>query len=310
MPIDPEPTSWIDDEDLDILIFIARVGRVLARHVQALFFPDLTLDAVRKRLRRHLRSGLLAGAAYSENPPRALRGKQPPRHLGKVYLLTPAGIAQIRKHFPTLQLAYEKVIVRDEAITHQAQHQVEYADLIVQVLRVLPTVPGAIGINSSAEMELGAARVPRCDGFLVVRRWMDSARLRPRDGEESIHWLVDEKLPGQVDRTFAIEIDRKTEARSVIMEKARSYLAVYQSGWWQGRYQFPLPVFVVPDAYRQEAVLTEWQAGWPSCPIMITTKPELDAHGLDAPIWIEKVRDQRRLRTFFDRWLEPTLEES
>ena len=267
------------------------------------------MRSIQRRMFKLEHLGVIAGVTFMQSRPRRRGRYVPPLKGGLIYVLTPTGVEVLKQRYPTEPLEYEKLIVRADGTAHQAEHQIEYADFIVQMLLMLGQLPGVVGVNSSAEMQLGQGRTPRCDGFLVVRRWINAVTVRttPLDVRTKIPWLQGPKEPGQVDRTYAIEVDRGTEDLHVIAGKARSYLAVYQSGWWRGRYQFPGTVFLVPDVERREEVVVEWLRGWPSGMLLITTKPEFDAHGLAGPIWHEYAHGQHRVRTFFDSWSQPVI---
>jgi hypothetical protein len=233
----------------------------------------------------------------------------PAKRLGEFYILTERGEAIIGECFPN-QERERFTTLRRGSITHQAEHQVELMDLVTQLLQELHDIPGIVDINGAIEMRLGPGREPRCDGLVWIRRWKDSTTITEVPvGRPYIPWLFEGERIGQTSRWYAIEIDRNTEAANIIAAKARAYREVSTSGWWRDKFQWPVPLFVVPTEVRREVVLREWERGWPGSPFMITTRPQLDRHGIDAPIWAAQHRSERVERQFFEPWRDTSVGE-
>jgi hypothetical protein len=299
----------LKEKHLDMLILMARFGRVLIKqHIMPLWFRDHEqpdsdghYQTARKYMNHLATLGLVTSAfVYTST--------FPTQRIGRFYILTEKGEQVVRECFPN-QERERFTTLRKGSITHQAEHQVELMNLVTQLLRELPDIPGIVGINGAVEIRLGPEREPRCDGLVWIRRWKDSTTITEAPiGRPYIPWLFEGQRPGQASRWYAIEIDRNTEAANIIAAKARAYRAIFESGWWRGKYQWPVPLFVVPHEGRREVVLREWERGWPGSPILITTKPQLDQHGIDAPIWVEQRRGERRTRPFFEAWWHEVVE--
>jgi hypothetical protein len=307
LPMDPYTLSSADYPMLkevhhDILILMARFGRVLLKqHVTKIWFRGI-YETARKYMWQLHELGLVTKAIL-------YTGGWPAKRLGDFYILTPAGEQVVRYLFPN-QERERFTTLRKGSITHQAEHQVELMNLVTQLLQELHDIPGIVGINGAVEIRLGPEREPRCDGLVWIRRWKDSTTITEAPiGRPYIPWLFERERIGQTSRWYAIEIDRNTEAANIIAAKARAYKAIFDSGWWHGKYQWPVPLFVVPHEGRREVVLREWERGWPGSPIMITTKPQLDAHGIDAPIWVAQENGERITRQFFEAWRDLIVED-
>ncbi len=77
-------------------------------------------------------------------------------------------------------------------------------------------------------------------------------------------------------RGWAIEVDRRTEALSIIHEKGVRYKAVWNDpGFYQRYGRMPIPLWVVPTAQRGNAILKEWFAVWPEGRWLMTTADRL-----------------------------------
>lgn len=303
--------TFLNDADLQLLLALARLGRLLPRHINRVWYPHLNFSTVCRRLRRLRQVGLINAGNVTVRRPTP--GTFLPLFLGKLYMLTELGEALIKDRFPEVPFEVERVVVQKGNILWQAEHQIDYADLMVDVLTTATqTIPGLVGVYSETEVRLGPSRVPRCDGLLLVRRWNTpgAADEGPLDLSKGVPWVTrPRRAREQTERTFAVEIDRDTEPAAVIEQKAVSYREVFESGWWKGRYRFPIPLFVVPTAHRQQVILREWQRGWPQGRVLVTTKPELDQHGVNAPIWIDQKPTGRTYRALFQGLLDPILAE-
>lgn len=306
IPLDPYVLSSADYPMLkevhhDILILMARFGRILVRqHVAPLWFNGVYNTAWKSMKVLHT-NGLVTRAR--------LHTQRFPAHpIGDLYILTDKGEQVVRQLFPN-QERERFTTFRKGAITHQAEHQVELMNLVIGLLKELPDIPGIVGINGAVEIRLGPGREPRCDGLVWIRRWKDSTTATEAPvGRPFIPWLFEGERQGQTSRWYAIEIDRNTEAANIIAAKARAYREIFMSGWWKGKFQWPVPLFVVPTESRREVVLREWERGWPGSPIMITTKPQLDQHGIDGAIWVSQRNGQRETRQFFETWWDWVVE--
>jgi len=266
------------------LVLLARLGRLLSRHLAVAWSPPCLLRQVNRALQQLTEAGLITYVEHFEAPP--ARGKRTTfwkRH-GRIYSLTPLGWSYLKEGYPELDESKERLAPTYFNPRHQAEHQIEYADLVTSIIRDLDTIPGIIGMSSYIEMDLSEQARPRADGIVVLRRWKH-ATLHPDERSSCYPWLVVPRQEGQIDELFAIEIDRGTEEPSIITGKAQSYGALYDSGSWKERFQWPLIAFAVPTERRQQVIFDAWYRGWPGGAIRCTTFDAIHAHGALAPIW-------------------------
>ncbi|WP_110519804.1 replication-relaxation family protein [Herpetosiphon llansteffanensis] len=274
------------------LVLLARLGRLLPRHLH-LAWPTTTLRNAYIYLNRLSAAGLVAYIEHFEAPPanRRTRKNQLWKRHGRIYSLTPLGWDYLKASFPHLEETNERLAPTYFNPRHQAEHQIEYADLVTSIIRDLDTIPGMVGMSSYIEMDLSEQARPRADGIIVLRRWKN-ATLHADERSSCYPWLIVARQEGQIDELFAIEIDRGTEEASIITGKARSYGELYDAGSWKKRFQWPLIAFAVPTERRQQVIFDAWDRGWPGGPIRCTTFDAIHAHGALAPIWTHQQRIQ------------------
>ena len=287
------PTGYAPNPmETECLMLLARLGRLLSRHLH-LAWPGRAIRNTYGYLERLTDAGLITYVEHFEAPPANRRSRKNPmwkRH-GRLYSLTPMGIHYLKESYPELEEAKERLAPTYFNPRHQAEHQIEYADLVISIIRDLDTIPGIVGMSSYIEMDLSEQARPRADGIVVMRRWKD-ATLHPDERSSCYPWLVVPRNERQVDELFAIEIDRGTEEASIITGKARSYGELYDAGSWKKRFQWPLIAFAVPTERRQQVIFDAWDRGWPGGPIRCTTFDAIHAHGALAPIWTHQQRIQ------------------
>ena len=304
----------LDELDEEILLTCARLGRIT--HLHALQIIPMPLQpskrTIQRRMLRLYRLGYLNLARYSAER-KQNAAKNQTRYLTRLtnlYILTAAGYTVVQYCYPAIEYTRDKWVIQgDGAVTHHAQHQIEYADMVMDALDAARSIPGIVGAYSATEMQLGPEQSPRADGVLIIRRWNTATEANALV-DVRVPWLNHGRIRHhQTDTAFAIEIDRKTENPHVLEGKARSYYTVWQNtAWWQPRYPWPTPVFVVPNAYRLNVVLEEWQRGWPDGEIYVTERSALQQHGVAAPIWTHLRRTTvTRARSIFDPLLVPVL---
>ncbi|GAA5530982.1 replication-relaxation family protein [Herpetosiphon gulosus] len=280
------PTGYAPNAmETESLLLLARLGRLLARHLHVAW-PGRALRNTYQSLNRLTEAGLITYVEHFEAP--SARQRQRTNQLwkrhGRIYSLTPMGWDYLKAAFPQLEEGKERLAPTYFNPRHQAEHQIEYADLVTSILRDLDTIPGIIGMSSYIEMDLSEQARPRADGIVVLRRWKHA--MAHADERSSCYpWLVVPRQEGQIDELFAIEIDRGTEEPSIITGKAQSYGALFASKSWESRFQWPLIAFAVPTERRQRVIFDAWDRGWPGGPIRCTTFDAIHTHGALAPIW-------------------------
>ena len=274
-----------NDMETQALLLLARLGRLLSRHLHVAWGSSCSIQNVNLSLRKLTAAGLISFVEHYEAHGRR-KGEpyHPWKRHGRIYSLTPAGWEYLNQAFPTLEETHERLAPTYFNPRHQAEHQIEYGDLITSVIRALGTIPGIIGISSYIEMDLGPDARPRADGILIMRRWSNATL--PHLEQSSLYpWLLMPRQNHQIDRTFAIEIDRGTEEIAVLQGKAESYAAVFQSGYWKNKYQWPIVAFAVPTESRKQKILDAWERGWPRSMAIATTFAAIHDQGVLASIW-------------------------
>lgn len=294
--------------EVDILMGLARFGRMLTRQIKAIWFAQQTLRHVQNVLNKLLQKNLIRRAMLYEPAQNML----PPNRHGWFYTITEEAERILTEAYPSLDLTTEK-LTRSRDLTWQGYHQMNLADFVQQLIAGIGCIPGLVGINGATEIVLGPEIVPRCDALITVRRWCDARTAPAAHGPQNlgtyVPWLLHERLPHQqVDRWYALEIDRATEPAEYIVRKARDYRGVAESRYWVGRYPWPLPVWVVPSDGRMELVVREWRRMWPEMSMFITTHDRLMYYGIDGPIWTFcSPRGTNTQYDFFNDWRHPAI---
>lgn len=299
-----------------VILVLARLGRMTSEQIFNFITKErVSIQTCRAWLKVCEAQGLIRSQFLYESR-RSPGGIRYGHRVGRFYILTKRGEKYVQAYYPYLPLDLEKRVVegRDNIVFHGI-HQLRFVNLMHDILNHAITVPGYVGCSCIPELQLGPTETPRCDGFLVVRRWNDATQQPSLNTSHGIPWLVEPRIEGhQTDLPFAIEIDNDTEHGDVIQKKARDYGRVFRERWWVGKYKFPMPLFVVPDAQRQQEVVRVWRRGWPEGFIMCTTLPKLQQQGLTQPIWVTEWFDHTSQQvksmhtTIFQEWQRPVLQ--
>ena len=279
--------------EMQVLLLIARIGRLLSRHLGTAWGHPftVTIQTVNRTLAKLVDAKLLTYCEHFQSHGYDPRGALSWTRHGRLYSLTTLGWEIVKQAFPTLEEGIERLAPTMFNPQHQAEHQIEYAEVITSLIQSLTYVPGIVGMSSYIEMDLGPTARPRADGIVVVRRWADATQ--PDCERSSMYpWLGLGQQPGQLDQLYAIEIDRGTEELSIITGKAQSYRELYRSRYWEGRYSWPLIAFTVPSERRKRAVLDAWEIGWPGSQLLIAIIDDVRALGVLAPIWTTQYTQQ------------------
>lgn len=301
-----------------VLLALARLGRLTQQQLFRVLThtgPSLSLRLCGTRLQtveqeELIRSEYLYGKRYIKG----LVNTSVPQRMGKVYILTKRGEKYVHTNFDYVPYTSEKIIVEGRNnLGHQALHQRRLVDIILDLLQEAERIPGYVGCSCIPELQLGPTETPRCDAFLVVRRWNDATGI-PHYAHNSIPWLLEPRIEQQqTDMTFALEMDNDTEYRDIIQKKARDYARVFREGWWRGRYKYPMPVFIVPSLNRYHDILAAWSRGWSDGFVMCTTLDQIATHGIGSSIWTLQMFDAQKNQlvarqvSIFGRMLSATL---
>ncbi len=240
----------LDDLDLELLLALAWCAPLTTAQLYRLIDPGMAVRQMRRRLQGLEHSGLVASQlAYHRSA-----GGTSPRALGKVYGIT-------RHGFECLPDDDRRPVQGAKVRTALLDHDLTVGELVSLV--VAHVRPVLSGITIEREVRLDAMKPrPRCDAILTIRHAVPWTTAPPADGETRTGW--------------AIEVDRRTEARSIIREKAEAYKRIWADpAYYVGGRRMPVPLWIVPDARRANAIVREWFAVWPEGRWLMTTVDRL-----------------------------------
>jgi hypothetical protein len=289
--------SYTDERDLALLRTLGRLEILTSRQIKSLIFPDLTIEAMRKRLRTLLDDGYIwqtTTTLPTIAPPEA-GGSQ--RQLAPkapyVYGLTPEGKAQIEvMEAEAHEESFSLLKTRDRRAPDMPQHQLTH-DLLASawctsVIDAARRCSLLVDIRCHVEYvsaydEQGRER-QRFDAYLALR-FQRQAQPQRKPG-----WLIpwydgEPDSVGDVTVRFALEVDRGTEKLSILLAKALMYHQLTQSGHYKQQLGGPvLPVILVPPGKRAAQIAREWQTGWPNGLGVIST-PAKASHQIYGALW-------------------------
>src|SRR5918997_3373477 len=188
-------------------------------------------------------------------------GRKAPICIGKVYALTPRGYHEL----PEDDRRPEKAATVRRALL---DHDLAVGELVsLIVARVRPVLSG---ITLEREVRLDPTKPrPRCDAILELRH-------DPQDVPAAVPWTCAPPAEGEHRYGLAVEVDRGTEARSIIREKAEAYKRIWNDpAFYRDGRRMPMPLWIVPDARRANAILKEWFDVWPEGRWLMTTADRL-----------------------------------
>lgn len=244
----------LDGWDLEVLTALAWAAPLTTQQVYRLVGPGGSVRALQRRLVAMQHAGLIEGHLYY----RKTAGEGVKR-IGQVWGVTPLGIGAMEETRRPPQAARLRPAVFG--------HDLTVSELVVRVLTAARPWLGGVSLAREVRLDPEQPR-PRCDAILILRLRLDG-------GADVLPWTSDPPLPDDRLRGWAIEVDTGTEALSIIREKALRYQAIYTQEVVDRLGRLPLPLWVVPDLNRGNAILKTWFAAWPAGRWLMTTADRL-----------------------------------
>lgn len=270
------PSIDIQERDLQLLLGLFESRVMTVRHLSALYF-DGRLEAARKRLQK------LKAAGYVRERPR--KPTEPSIHFLTRRSFVLLGERGMLENYPRLGLASLEKRVRVSPLT--LAHELAVQD-VKSALEPALKHAGHVVVTFSAW--------PLLFEFVAAKPSGEQVCVRP-DG--FIHVREQDDNGGVFDQYFYLEVDRSSEAQTVLADRAGCYLDHYRRGGLAARLgrprsefkQFPFRcLFVFRNAERRNNAAERFLANRPPVLTMawLTTTAELLANPL-APIWVRPV---------------------
>lgn len=262
-------TVFIQPRDIALLRGLLE-SRVMTRRHIALMYFDGREEMARKRLQKLTAAGLVARQEYE--------------HLRSTpFTLSPKGVAELRhrgilQEYPQFEPASLNRRLRVSPLA--LAHELSVMDVIVSIVRAAK-VAGLHIIDCSTWPALNQFATER--GVITKPDAFFRIETSRPDGSA-------------VEHSFFVELDRSTESQTVLIGRAKSYVAYYRSGEYAlrrggartdaSRHPFRV-LYVLQTAERRNNTI-EFLLSQPQ-PILsqvwFTTLSELKSHPL-GPIWI------------------------
>ncbi len=264
---------------MELLLALAWCAPLTTTQLYRLIDPGMAVRQMRRRLQGLESENLVASQLAYHRSARATS----PRALGKVYGITRHGFECLPDDDRRpVQVAKVRTALLDHDLTVG-----ELVSLIVE--RVRPVLSG-IMIEREVRLDPTKPR-PRCDAILTIRH----------DAQQdcaAVPWTTAPPADGETRTAWAIEVDRRTEARSIIREKAEAYKRIWNDpAYYRDGRRMPIPLWIVPDARRANAIVREWFAVWPEGRWLMTTADRL------ADLVFTEYRDGgQRMHSLLARW--------
>jgi hypothetical protein len=289
--------SYTDERDLALLRTLGRLEILTSRHIKSLIFPDLTIEAMRKRLRSLLNEGYIwqtTTTLPTIAPPEA-GGSQ--RQLAPkapyIYGLTPEGKAQIEvMEAEAHQESFSMLKTRDRRAPDMPQHQLTHdllasawcASVIDAARRCSLLVDIRCHVEYVSAYDERGKEIQRFDAYLALR-----FQRKPRPQTMPGWWIPwydgEPDSAGDVTVRFALEVDRGTEKLAILLAKAHTYHTLTTSKHYQQTFGGPVtPVLLAPPGKRAAQIAREWQTGWPKGMGVIST-PAKANHSQHGALW-------------------------
>jgi hypothetical protein len=264
---------------LNFLLGLAWLGEVSTAHIQRLWLPQTSLRPV-QRLVRSLRQEELIEPRYWYG--RSQRRHAPPIRRGRLWALTKSGQRLVHEH--------DQYPLRRTPARHRRlmDHDVMTTEIIVRIVE-LGRSAGLSGLYVEREARVDPL-LPRpvMDALIITRTGGGFAHAN------LVPWTKDAKVPGEQRRRYALENDRDSEPIATIIGKALAYQQAGTPAWVERYGDFPVPMWVVPDEPRLQAIMRAWQSAWPQGKWIITTDVWIQCDR-----WIEYYGGYVRERTLF-----------
>lgn len=251
-----ETESLLGERDKRVLASVRRCRYLTTRQVQRLLFTDAVsgsagLRAANRSLNKLRDLGLAAALMRRIGGVRAGSGSL-------IWHLTPPGEQLLRLRDSSAHPQARKRFF--EPSPHFLAHTLSVAECFVQFTEIC----AGKGLELvSTELEPECWRSYSHKGSMMA--------LRPD--------MYAETICGEYEDRWFIEIDLHTESPSKVVEKCRRYHDYYRSGLEQKLHgMFPLVVWIVPDAARQESIASHIREAFQKQPkiFIVITPDELE----------------------------------
>lgn len=263
----------------EILSSLALLGEATKDDLLALHYPHSPVRRIERRLQPLLRRGLVERRArYTFDKKRGAHGVPVPAE--HAYRLSEQGHALIANdpRYPVITGWDEyRSRLADTATGPAPEHDL-LGTRAVAGLVVIARAYGLSGMFLRREQQFDPqARAPRIDMVLALH--FGESELA--DG--SFEWTKNPPTQREGARVLAVEIDRGTEALSIISGKAARYQEALcrRRTWdyWEEHYgQMPTVIWVAPSERRMRRIHETWLDAWPEGHWLMTTIERLESN--------------------------------
>lgn len=245
----------------EILISLALLGEATKPQLLTLHFPNSPLRRIERHLQPLLAQGLIERRSrYAFDTKRGV-----PVPNAHAYRLSPRGHELVADdaRYP-VQTGTDEYRVRlpNPDTTLVLEHDLLGTEAISWLVAIARD-SGMSGMFLRREQQLDPqARAPRIDAVLVLHFG------GPQLADGAFVWTKNPPVAGEARWPLALEIDRNTEAISVIRGKAIRYQEALTRqrtyDYWHAHYgRTPVIVWVAPTERRLEAIHRVWMETWP-----------------------------------------------
>lgn len=246
----------------EILISLALLGEATKMQLLAFHFHQSPI----RRIERHLKPLLDRGLVLRRTRYAFDTRKGVPVPSAHAYRLSPEGHALVANdpRYPT-QTGTDEYRVRlpNPDATLVAEHDLLGSEAISWLV-VLARGSGLSGMFLRREQQLDPqSRAPRVDAVLVAHIG------GPQLVDGAFAWTKNPPSSDEQSVVLALEIDRNTEAISVIKGKAHRYQEAFARerthDYWEAHYgRLPIVIWIAPTMRRLEAIHRVWREAWPA----------------------------------------------
>jgi hypothetical protein len=257
----------------EILISLALLGEATKDHLLGFHFPGSPL----RRIERHLQPLVAQGLIERRTRYTFDTQRNVPVPNAHAYRLSARGHELVSNdpRYP-VQTGTDEYRVR---LPNPDTTQVQEHDLLgseaISWLVVLARRGGLSGMFLRREQQLDPqARAPRIDAVLVLHFG------GPQLADGAFVWTKNPPSDEEQSLPLALEIDRNTEAISIIRGKALRYKEALDrertQDYWEDHYgRTPIIVWIAPTERRLEAIHRVWREAWPEGNWVLATIGEL-----------------------------------
>jgi len=245
----------------ELLISLALLGEATKEHLLGFHFPGSPIRRIERHLQPLVAQGLIERRArYTFDTQRGV-----PVPNAHAYRLSARGHELVANdpRYP-VQTGTDEYRVRlpNPDTTLVLEHDLLGTEAIAWLV-VLARGGGLSGMFLRREQQLDPqSRAPRIDAVLVLHFG------GPQVADGAFVWTKNPPVDGEVRWPLALEIDRNTEAISVIRGKAVRYQEALSRqrthDYWEERYgRVPVIVWIAPTERRLQAIHRVWMEAWP-----------------------------------------------